>query len=189
MAALALPVLEAIVLRVLAAIGVGVAGGVAVEEAQKRRKETDKASDEPIAKTDTKPGEKCKECPPDKGSMTPVNHSMSQNSADYQARITGFPPGMEWHFEDIDFDGFKSGLCLLQEAKADYDQFFDKDGNFRYRFQKGIFENILKQAGKQSAAVRRNPPSSLTYYFQTPMAYEYMVRQLSKLGISVQFAP
>lgn len=147
MAVIAIPVLEAVAVRVLAALDVGlvtgVAGEAAVKEIRKRKEDADRAKTAPIAKTEatTKEREKCRECPPDKGLLTKVNHHMSQRSRDYQARITGFPPGMEWVFEGRDFDGFKSKECLLQEAKADYDQFFDKNGELNYEFQGKIFTN------------------------------------------------
>jgi hypothetical protein len=51
---------------------------------------------------------------------------MSDSSRDYQARVTGFAPLTEWKFMNIEFDGFRAPECRLQEAKARYDQFFDK---------------------------------------------------------------
>lgn len=128
MIALAYPALEAIAMRLLVALGLTAAGAATVDTVRKRKEEADNARTAPIARTDaqTKAKEKCKEWPPDKGSRVPVNHSMPPISAAYQARITGFPPGMEWSYLGIDFDGFRSSQCLLQEAKAQYDQFFDE---------------------------------------------------------------
>lgn len=190
-----IPVVEAVAVRVLAALGVGLAAGAAgeaaLEQARKRQEEADKAKSGAIARTEatTKEKEKCKECPPDRGALMPVNHHMSQNSMEYQARITGFPPGMEWLFEGKDFDGFKSGICLLQEAKAEYDQFFNKEGEFLYPFQEKIFVDMGKQALAQSIIVDRNKPAALTYYFQTAMACRYMKPKLLSLGISVLHIP
>lgn len=96
---------------------------------------------------------------------------------------------MEWLFEGKDFDGFKSNMCLLQEAKAEYDQFFNKEAKFVYPFQAKIFEKMKKQAVTQSMIVRRNKPAALTYYFQTPVACEYMTPTLADLGISVLLVP
>ena len=137
MAALAYPALEAAVVRVLAAIGLGAAGGVTIEEAQKRRKEAEKAGDAPIARSDTKTGSKCKECAPDKGStFIRPTAGWSAISIAYQARIGGLPVGpgsiTEWMFNGVTFDGFDSSQCLLKEAKAAYDQFFD---DFRQPFE------------------------------------------------------
>lgn len=173
MAALAIPALEAVAVRVLAALGggaaAGVAGEAAIKEARKRREAAEQAKSAPIARTEatTQARTKCKECPPDHGSLVRVNYSMPPNSIAYQAKITGFPPGMEWEFAGKDFDGFQSSLCLLQEAKADYDQFFDPEGEFRYIFQKGIFIKMEAQAMAQARIVRTNPPAALSYYFQT----------------------
>lgn len=95
---------------------------------------------------------------------------------------------MEWVFEGKDFDGFQSRLCLLQEAKADYDQFFKSNGEFKYDFQKNIFQNmVLKQATAQSNIVKDNPLASLKWYLQTPLAYEHMLPSLSALGITTYY--
>lgn len=113
---------------------------------------------------------------------------MSPAARDYQARITGFLIGMEWGFEGKDFDGFQSRLCLLQEAKADHDQFFKENGKLKYDFQEKIFENMaFKQAAAQSNIVKDNPPSSLSWYFQTPLAYKHMRPQLTDLGITTYY--
>jgi hypothetical protein len=195
MAAILVPVVEAAAVRVLAWLGVGIAAGVAGEEAvkqaRKRQEEAEMAKSAPIARAEstTIEKEKCKECPPDRGALVPVNHHMSDNSREYQARITGFPPGMEWLFEGKDFDGFKSAMCLLQEAKADYDQFFDEKGKLKYIFQEELFLKMQKHAVAQSMIVRRNKPAALTWYFQTPMACNYMRPVLTRMGITVLHTP
>lgn len=190
MAAIAIPAIEAAAVRVLAALGVGIAAGAAAEaareQARRRQEDADRAASGPMARADapTEEREKCKECPPDHGTLVSVSYSMPPNSSEYQQRITGFPRGMEWRFQGRDFDGFKSDSCLLQEAKANYDQFFDSDGEFRYFFQRRIFTRMEDQAREQSKVVRNNPPAALTYYFQTPLAYQYMKRRLMTMGIS-----
>jgi hypothetical protein len=195
MAVIAIPVLEAVAVRVLAALGVGlvtgVAGEAALKEARKRKDEADRAKVAPVAKVEatTKERKKCDECPPDKGILTKVSHHMSERSREYQARITGFAPGMEWVFEGRDFDGFKSKLCLLQEAKADYDQFFDKDGDLKYKFQKNLFTSMGMQAAAQASIVDANPPSKLNWYFQTKFACDYMRPGLIALDINVIYEP
>jgi len=179
-AALAYPALEAIALRVLAALGIGAVGGVAIDQAQKRREETDKAGDVPIARSDTKTGEKCKECPPDKG--TTYNRSTagwSETSIAYQARIGGLPTGAgfitEWMFNGVTFDGFVSSQCLLKEAKAGYDQFFDE---FRQplewwaRSKTGEMGMIAQARSQYSAAVPR-PPVRLRWYFMEPISFSH----------------
>ncbi|MEG1326641.1 MAG: Tox-REase-5 domain-containing protein [Janthinobacterium sp.] len=193
----ALPILfiPAVVEKILLALGVAAAGAVITDEAlRKRKKEAEEAKDArvtPIARAETRSEakERCR-CPPDKGLLMAVPHSMSPAARDYQARITGFLIGMEWVFEGKDFDGFQSRLCLLQEAKADYDQFFKANGEVRYDFQENIFMRMeLKQATDQSKIVMRNPPASLKWYFQTPLAYEYMEPKLAALGITTYYVP
>lgn len=195
MGALPALVIRAVVDKILLALGVAAAGAVITDEAlRKRKKEAEEAKDArvtPIARAETRSEtkERCR-CPPDKGTLMAVPHSMSPAARDYQARITGFLIGMEWVFEGKDFDGFQSRLCLLQEAKADYDQFFKSNGEFKYDFQEKIFENMaLKQAAAQSNIVKNNPPASLSWYFQTPLAYKHMRPQLTELGITTFYIP
>lgn len=195
MGALPALVIRAVVDKILLVLGVAAAGAVLTDDAlRKRKKEAEEAKDArvtPIARAETRSEakERCR-CPPDKGTLMAVKHSMSPAARDYQARITGFLIGMEWVFEGRDFDGFQSRLCLLQEAKADYDQFFKSNGEFKYDFQEQIFENMaLKQAVAQSNIVRDNPPASLSWYFQTPLAYKHMRPQLTELGITTFYIP
>jgi Restriction endonuclease fold toxin 5 len=187
--------------RVLTALGVGVAAGtageVAKEAARKRQEEADRARASPIARTDaqTKTKEKCKECPPDKGTPYTRNFRERKPWVDYQARITGMANGptfiMEWTFNGIEFDGFVSAQCLLQEAKAGYDQFFDMWGGFKYDFQERIFIDMEDDAIKQNQAAVPKPPVQLRWYFQEPVSYRRMQRTLRLLTpeIEVVFQP
>lgn len=201
MAGLAVPLIEGVVVRVLAALGVGVvagaAGEAAKEAARKRQEEADRAKASPIARTDaqTKTKEKCKECPPDKG--VPFQRNFPERKAwiDYQARITGMPNGptfiMEWAFNGVVFDGFVSAQCLLQDAKAGYDQFFDMWGEFKYDFQERIFRDMMFDAIKQNNAAVPKPPVQLRWYFQEPVSYRYMqpVLQAAAPQIEVVYQP
>jgi hypothetical protein len=94
-----------------------------------------------------------------------------------------------YEFEGQDFDGFKSNMCMLQEAKAEYDQLFNKEVRFQYIFQEKIFFKMEKQAQAQSLIVKRNKPAALTYDFQTPVACKYMRPLSLSLGISVLQVP
>ncbi|WP_116139105.1 restriction endonuclease fold toxin 5 domain-containing protein [Trinickia diaoshuihuensis] len=99
---------------------------------------------------------------------------MSNVSRDYQVRVTGFAPFTEWKFMNIEFDGFKSSECRLQEAKARYDQFFDtKTGFPKYFFQIFGVQRMLNQARIQSAITKNNPPARLTWYFMQPISHKY----------------
>lgn len=183
-------------MRVLAALGVGVVAGAAGEAAKeavrKRQEEADKAKSSPIARTDaqTKAKEKCKECPPDTGTPYQRNFPERKPWVDYQARITGMPNGptfiMEWAFNGVVFDGFVSGQCLLQDAKAGYDQFFDEWGEFRYDFQERIFLGMVNDADKQNRAAAPKPPVQLRWYFQEPVSYRYMQKILSKSAPQIE---
>lgn len=190
MGALPILVIPAVVEKILLALGVAAAGAVLTDDAlRKRKKEAEDARVTPLARAETRSDtkERCR-CPPDKGMLMAVPHSMSPAARDYQARITGFLIGMEWVFEGKDFDGFQSRLCLLQEAKADHDQFFKENGKLKYDFQEKIFENMaFKQAAAQSNIVKDNPPASLSWYFQTPLAYKHMRPQLTDLGITTYY--
>lgn len=180
MAALAYPAIEAVVVRVLAAIGLGAAGDVTIDEAQKHRQEADKAGDAPIARSDTKTGSKCKECAPDKGStFIRPTAGWSAISIAYQARIGGLPVGpgsiTEWMFNGVTFDGFDSSQCLLKEAKAAYDQFFD---DFRQPLEwwarsKTGEMGMIAQARVQYSAAVPSPLVHLRWYFMEPISFSH----------------
>lgn len=199
MAAIAIPAIEAVVVRVLAALGVGVvagaAGEAAKEQARKRQEEADKAKSAPIARTDatTKERKKCKDCPPDKGQKTIRNHKWGPEVVAYQFRICGLPFGdnwiTEWKFAGVDFDGFDSGECLLKEAKSTYDQFFDDFGYLKPYWQGE--EAILKQASSQSGVALPQPPVQLRWYFMEPKSYRYFSKifAAAKFPIETVFQP
>ncbi|WP_198387615.1 restriction endonuclease fold toxin 5 domain-containing protein [Burkholderia ubonensis] len=139
----------------------------------------------------------CK-CPPEKGAMTPVNHSMSELSAEYQQYITKFPRGMEWLFVGTDFDGFDKGQCLLQETKANYDFFFDKNGKPKFFFFHGkgpnnegkatsipAKESIMAQAKNQSIIVRDNSPAKLRWYFMQEKFFLWATKEFSSKGLPI----
>jgi Restriction endonuclease fold toxin 5 len=186
MAALAAPVIEAVVTRVLVALGITVAAGtaaeVAKEAARKRQHEAGRAQSSPIARTETqtKTKEKCKECPSDKG--TPFNRptsGWSEISIAYQARIGGLPVGpgfiTEWMFNGVTFDGFESSQCLLKEAKAQYDQFFDSFHlplEWWARSKTGEM-GMIGQARTQYASALPKPPVRLRWYFMEPISHSH----------------
>lgn len=192
MAAPAVILIEAAATRLLAALGLtvvaGAAGETAINEVRKRKEEADNAKTTPIARaeTQTKAKEKCKECPPDKGTLVTRNWNMSDVSRAYQARITGFAPYTEWNFGGLDFDGFKSSECMLQEAKALYDQFFDpEDGQPKFFFTlSGGERKIVVQAQAQSAVAVASPPARLTWYFMQPISYRYFARRFALEGVA-----
>nr|WP_314544620.1 Tox-REase-5 domain-containing protein [uncultured Massilia sp.] len=152
MAALAVPLLEAAGAALLRALGVAAvagAGAVAVNEAARKKADAaDQAKTAPIAQagTQTQTKDTCSKCPPDCGTLVERKWNMSENSRAYQARITGFAPYTEWNFKATDFDGFKSQACLLLEAKAAYDQFFDSATKPKVFFQIGGLRKIVNQA-------------------------------------------
>jgi hypothetical protein len=187
MAGLAVPLIEGVAVRVLAALGVGVVAGaadeVAKEAARKRQGEADNAKASPIARTDaqTQAKEKCKECAPDKG--TPalrVTAGWSDASVAYQMRIAQMPPApagylSEWKFNGVQFDGFVSGQCLLKEAKGRYDQFFDDFGTVRTWWSEGR-DDLIDEAMRQGLAAQPRPPTRLRWHFMQPVSYRFFSR-------------
>lgn len=195
MAAAAPPLIEAAALRVLAALGVGVAAGEAAkEQARKRQEQADKARDSTIARVEapTRAKEKCKECPPDRGEAALQSTAgWSQDSIDYQRRIAQMPPApaghlVEWQFNGVRFDGFDSGLCLLREAKARYDQFFDEWGEFQYPFQERVFVKMTNEAVAQNHAAVPKPPIRLQWNFMEPASYRYMSKVLLRTSPEIE---
>jgi hypothetical protein len=200
MAGLAVPLIEGVAVRVLGALGVGVvagaAGEAAKEAARRRQEEADKARASPIARTDaqTTAKEKCKECPPDKGApISRPTAGWSEGSIAYQARIGGLPVGpgfiTEWMFNAVTFDGFDSGQCLLKEAKARYDQFFDEFGR-REPFWQGHLA-MFDQAVAQSAVAIPQPPVHLRWYFMESKSYRFFSIMFTdaSLPIETEFQP
>jgi len=182
----------------LKAIGAGAAGAGAVDEERRRRARATADPDWPgntappiwttnsSAGTGTSTGTQavtqarsttaCKKCPPDCGSMEPVKHHMNEAPSEYQARITGFPPGTEWKYMDVDFDGFRSIECLLLEAKGNYDQFLVIEPGFepKPKFFFYGFVKMRKQVERQWEVVSASRPARCNWYFQTPHTYELM---------------
>lgn len=182
MAAPAIPLIEAALGRLLVALGLTVAGGATIDQVRKRKEEADNTRTAPIARTDaqTKAKEKCKECPPDKGTQFERNTAgWSELAIQYQARIGGMPVGpgfiMEWNFNGVKFDGFVSAACLLKEAKSRYDQFFDEFGTVRDWWLKGEAD-MIDEAMRQGAAAVPRPPVQLHWYFMQPLSYRYFSR-------------
>lgn len=179
MASLAIPFIETAAARVIVALGVGGAAGLAGEAARQRQKEADQAKTTPLARTavQTKAKEKCKECPPDKGA--PFNRATagwSDVSIAYQARIGGLPVGTgfitEWLFNGITFDGFDSSQCMLKEAKARYDQFFDEFREVRLWWAVGA-DKVIEEAYRQATVAQPRPPIQLRWHFMEPISYRY----------------
>jgi Restriction endonuclease fold toxin 5 len=178
MVVLAIPLLEAAGAALAEALP-AMAGGAATAGILSLPGDTEqgKSKTQPVTRAVPKQGESCKKCPPDGGSLVTRSWSMSETSSDYQARVTGFAPGTEWSFSGLDFDGFRSAQCLLQEAKARYDQFFDPDdGQPKFFFRLSGARKITQQARIQSAVVASNPPSQLNWYFMQPLSYRYFAR-------------
>lgn len=199
MAALAIPLIEAAAVRVLAALGVGAvagAAGQAARDAARRREESaEQAKAAPLARSETQTKEKCKECPPDKG--TPFNRptaGWSTVSIDYQARIGGLPAGAgfitEWQFNGVTFDGFDSSQCLLKEAKAKYDQFFDDFRQVHTWWAEGA-DKLIAEAYRQGAAAQPRPPVQLRWHFMEPLSYRYFSKIIKAAypDIEVVFQP
>lgn len=194
MVGLAVPLIEAVAVRVLAALGVGVVAGAAGEAAKeavrKRQEEADKAKSSPIARTDaqTKAKEKCNECPPDTGTQFIRTFPERKPWVDYQARIGGMPSGptfiIEWVFNSVKFDGFESGQCLLKEAKGGYDRFFDESGEVLDWWRHNV-DGMMKEIGNQSVAATPRLPIRLDWFWQEPISYRYFSRILGPIAPDV----
>lgn len=188
MAGLAVPVIEAALESLLVALGVKATTDATLDQVRKRKEEADNARTAPIAQTETqtKAKEKCKECPPDKGALVTRNWDMSELSRAYQARITGFAAYTEWNFGGVDFDGFRSSQCLLQEAKARYDQFFNpEDGSPKFFFRLKGAPKIRNQARAQSGVAIASAPSRLNWYFMQPLSYRYFATAFADEGLPI----
>ena len=160
-------------------------------------KEADEAKSTPIARTDaqTKTKEKCKECPPDTGaSFNRSTAGWSETSIAYQARIGGMPVGAsfitEWVFAGVAFDGFDSSQCMLKEAKAKYDQFFDDFRQVKGWWKEGA-DKMIEEAYRQAAVAQPRPPVQLRWHFMESISYRYFSKiiQAAYPDIEVVFQP
>ena len=186
MAILVVPLVEgaaeaaAVLLGGTAAVG----GAVVVSDAvRKRNQAASEAKDKAVAQTASVPKERkaCDKCPPDCGTLYPRNTAgWSADSIEYQQRIGGMPaigPGVigEWSFNGVQFDGFDSSQCLLKEAKARYDQFFDEFRQVQPWWTAGA-DGVINEAMRQGAAAKPRPPIRLRWHFMQPISYRYFSR-------------
>jgi hypothetical protein len=127
------------------------------------------------------------QCPPRRGWLVTRKWHMSEISRDYQARVTGFAPFTEWKFMNIEFDGFRAPECRLQEAKARYDQFFNKQtGQPKHFFRIFGVPRIFNQARIQSEIAAANPPARLTWYFMQPISHEYFSKAFAHQKLLIE---
>jgi len=192
MAGIVVPILEGAAARLLTALGIGAVGSAALQTARKRDDAADKAAATPIARVDacTEDNRKCKDCPPDKGAPYLRNTAgWSADSIAYQVRIAQMPPApkgflTEWNFRGVNFDGFEASQCLLKEAKAKYDKFFDEDGD-PFMWWSGD-EPIQKEAISQASVAKPMPPVQLHWYFLEPKFYRYCSKMFSAMRLEIE---
>ncbi|WP_051690931.1 restriction endonuclease fold toxin 5 domain-containing protein [Photorhabdus australis] len=123
--------------------------------------------------------EKCELCPANTGTPTREKRSFGNDiNLQYQIYITGAKHGPgwieEWDFATVSFDGFQRSVCLLQETKGAYDQFFLDEEMIKY-FWTGV-EGIVTQARTQNAVVVATPPNKLSWYFMERLSFTFFSR-------------
>jgi Restriction endonuclease fold toxin 5 len=64
------------------------------------------------------------------GGWTTKNESMSPRAADFQASVTGAPPGTVYRLHGVDFDGFSNGV-LLDAKGPGYANLLDRNGEIQ----------------------------------------------------------
>jgi hypothetical protein len=200
MAAIAVPVLEILVERIVIALAVAIGGAIVIDGRKKRKEEetplppvTIPRTEAPT-KTDTK--KKCQNCPPEcQGKERPQDtSSWSQVSIEYQNRICkmGFGPGYinEWEFNGVSFDGFDASQCLLKEAKAKYDQFFNEFREVVDWWRPGE-ARLIDEARRQALAAQPRPPVQLKWYFMQAISYRHfsLIIQDAYPDVEVIFEP
>jgi hypothetical protein len=191
MAAFAIPLIESAV----AALGgwliraAAVIAGAGV--AQMAGKEKDDTRARTSAQELTRDDRPCKDCPPRAGFRGRATHFMNPPPRRYQGRVTGWPYSVEqgwseeWKWDGAWFDAFVSDPCLIQEAKGNYDQFFQPwtIGKF-----KG-FEKMMLEIEERGAIAKANPPTRVRYYFQGPKTLEEMRETLLRSQVEFEYFP
>jgi len=82
-------------------------------------------------------------------------------------------------------NGFFQLIFQLVETKAKYDQFFKKKPYvFIFPSFKGV-SNALKQAKRQEDTIKRHLPTSLAWYFKSPLFHARMTEEFAKSGLSI----
>nr|WP_241161762.1 restriction endonuclease fold toxin 5 domain-containing protein [Burkholderia gladioli] len=191
---MAVPIIEGAAVElgpVLARVGAALLGGTAVAGTASLSGDTtkDQSNATPAVRALPRTGEKCKQCPPEQtGVPARRRYHMNREPREYQGRITGRPYSVEegwseeWAWLGTDFDGFQQPECLLQEAKGDYDQFFDPQTKKPVTWFKGL-SKITVEIEERAMKVHANPPTKLQYYFQTPLTMSYFRTTLAENGI------
>lgn len=136
--------------------------------------------------------ESCKPCPPaTSGTKVRNNHGVNWPAYEYQARVTGFVFDTEacrwsdeWTWQGTDYDGFRPGECLLQEAKGILDGSIPGADEFFMGFRA-----MMDIAAIRSRRVQANPPTRLRYYFQGRLTYQKLSAGLSKLRVESEYFP
>nr|WP_326489745.1 restriction endonuclease fold toxin 5 domain-containing protein [Paraburkholderia sp. ZP32-5] len=180
---------------VLARVGAVLLGGATAAGTASLSGDTAKNDSKatPAVRAVPKTGERCKKCPPEEtGRAKQAIHHMTAAAREYQGRITGWPYSVkegwseEWEWKTIDFDGFIAARCMLQEAKGNYDQFLDMPwaaSSF------SGFDGMESTIVRHGRAVRNDPPTGLTWYFQGPKTRAKMLRLLTQWGIQSVVVP
>lgn len=136
----------------------------------------------------------CK-CPPKKNGKPSPDLPMPAIARKYQdqvTEVTGYPKGIEWLLGGRRFDGFREPQCRLEEAKSNYDKFFDEDpGDPKHWWLNTGEAGMVEAAGVQNSIALENAPCDLWWYFMEPILYRYMKKRFANSGyrIETQFEP
>lgn len=167
-----------------AALGITIGAGVASQMVNDGEKED--AAGKVTAAESTKPCEKCPAIPwvssiqePFNGSETSLNYQMqicgtySMHNSNGKTSVEEYAfrhPALTNSTKQVKFDGWKPAECLFLEAKAQYDQFFDKNGNPWYTGAK----DVERQAGRQQEAINLcDDIPDCHWHFMQPVSYAY----------------
>ena len=191
MAAFAMPLIESAVV----ALGSWLLRAAAVMAGTGVAQMADKEKDDSRARTATRElvraDRSCKDCPPTAGFRGRATHYMNPPPREYQGRVTGWPYSVEqgwseeWQWGGTWFDALVSEPCLIQEAKGNYDQFFQPWAVGRF---KG-FEKMMLEIGERGAIAKANPPTRVRYYFQGPKTLEEMRETLLRSQVEFEYFP
>ncbi|GLH25603.1 hypothetical protein ENT52713_29990 [Enterobacter sp. 200527-13] len=167
-----------------AALGITLGAGAAAQMVNEGEKED--SAGKVTAAESTKPCEKCPAIPwvspiqePFNGSETSLNYQMricgtySMHNSDGTTTVEEYAfrhPGLANPSKQVKFDGWKPAECLFLEAKGQYDQFFDKNGNPWYTGAK----DVERQAGRQQEAINLcDDIPDCHWHFMQPVSYAY----------------
>jgi len=121
------------------------------------------------------------------GGFTQTPESMSERAAQYQAEVTGTPPGQSYVVDGVKFDGFADG-SLLDAKGPGYEQFVDASSGSFKPWYRGA-DQLVQQAERQLLVAGDTPITWHVAEGRAATAIENLLAENGIGGIVVTWTP